>query len=586
MRFFAHCAAITLATFLSVGLIHSQAAAQQNSFGDLPPLAKPATKPDKKERLKKPAKKRQNARRKKGVTALFNEAQNHYKAGKYGEAIAGYDQIIKRFPSHQPSIVQMAKSFYRLDRMKDAYAIFARVNPAGLDAESSYEYGWSFYKAEQWQGALYGFARVPKGHALFDLANYYGGICAIRLRNYEAAEEMLERAVVLPDKLSKSRQLYLKYVATLQLLKQKSELDAVRRKERELLAEARKSAKDDSADKDGKPVVDNDKHKGKKSVTKDAKVGFSTFRQTTDYHGFKEETYDVQLAQFSLYSGVLAPLPVGIKERKAAFGLQLMLKAEDRNAKGAETRVIIDETNDDLTRVLAGQKENQHSKSGIVSAEPWFEFPLPEDVWLAVGGELYFTYGDFERQNRSGTRKAYVGLAGEGNGLDYTAGFSYQEVLNTDTLATTTILEGLGSLAHSFEHDFAMKLNGSHKLYDYLMTNLNLNGPDSLTAVVVSATQGLPWGFGLAGETGYLYQGNHTVFDLPRFGQVSANGQTTHIKLALKAAPAPWFSASIEQLFQMTQWDVDPAEVQEVYELNVPNYLDQFTAAAALNLSF
>ena len=182
------------------------------------------------------------SRRKAAPVPAFNlrgtldTANRYYELGRYNDALLGYNAIIQRYPDHTAALMQAAKIYYRLDRYNEAATFFNRVAITELDPETSYEYGWAFFSLKNYEPALRGFQRVPPGHSLSDLANYYGGISAIKLKRFEVAEDMLEKALVLPDKLAKSRTLYLKHVQALRLLHQQHELANERELERETIA--------------------------------------------------------------------------------------------------------------------------------------------------------------------------------------------------------------------------------------------------------------------------------------------------------------------------------------------------------------
>src|SRR5690606_4583050 len=154
-----------------------------------------------------------------------------------------------------------------------------RVNPQGFDDETSYEYGWSFYTNKQWPGALYAVQRVTKGHALFDLANYYGAICAIKLKRYDEAEDMLDKAVVLPDKLAKSRTLYVKRGQARKLMQQKRVLAKERVDEKDRLKKESEAKKINKYEAPAAPASTEYKLTGLKRVTKAAKVEYAHEQQ-------------------------------------------------------------------------------------------------------------------------------------------------------------------------------------------------------------------------------------------------------------------------------------------------------------------
>jgi tetratricopeptide (TPR) repeat protein len=151
------------------------------------------------------------------LRAVLETANRYYEMGRLNDALIGYSAILQRYPAHTAAIVQSAKIYYRMDHYNVAAQLFNRIPVTELDPETSYEFGWSNFNLHNYDGALRGFQRVPQGHSLADLANYYGGIAAIKLRRFEVAEDMLEKSLVLPDKLAKSRGMYLKHVQALRL---------------------------------------------------------------------------------------------------------------------------------------------------------------------------------------------------------------------------------------------------------------------------------------------------------------------------------------------------------------------------------
>ncbi len=519
-----------------------------------------------------------------GVRGMFDDAQVLYEAGKYEASLFAYAALLKKYPGHEPAMIQTAKALYRLDRIKDAYAVFTKVNPQHLDPETSYEFGWSFYTNRAWEGALFAFQRVPKGHALFDLANYYGGICAIKQKKYDVAEDMLEKAVVLPDKLAKSRSLYIKHVQALRFMQEKSQLAKDRDTEKNALATGGRK-KSPVAEK---PVTNTDYvHQGFKSVTKTARVKYAAEHQDIDYSGYIQKIFDAKVSTLELKHGPLLPLPIKAgKDRQAAFGLQLFVSGEQRITSGSEVHVIIEQNEGDLVRQQNADVDTTDVKAGIVSAEPWVEFPLPENLWLAVGGELNFTYPDFERGQRFGYRKGYADLAAKYLGTTYTTEAFYTELLDVKTKATTTIVGGFLSVSGEPLPKLTLSGKVTYEMHDYLVPELGLDGPDSITGGEVSVTQALPLGITakLIGST--QLQTNYIFHGIPTYGQVAADGQVYAGKAILSATPVPWFTASVSQLASQTNWTVQNPAAEEPFDLTVPNNVKIFTAWAAVNMAF
>jgi tetratricopeptide (TPR) repeat protein len=520
-----------------------------------------------------------------GVRGMFEDAQALYDAGKYEAALVAYGALLKKYPGHEPAVIQTAKSLYRLDRIKDAYAVFTKVNPQHLDPETSYEFGWSFYTNKAWDGALFAFQRVPKGHALFDLANYYGGICAIKLKKYDVAEDMLEKAVVLPDKLAKSRQLYIKHVQALRFMQEKSQLARDRDSEKNALANAGKRKNPPPAEK---PITNTEYvHQGFKGVSKSARVKYAVEHQYIDFFGHRTQTFDAKVSTFELKHGPIIPLPIKMpKDRQAAIGLQLYLSAEDRITEGVEERLIIDQGEGDLVRQQNSDIDTTDVKSGIVSAEPWIEIPLPENLWLALGGEINFTYPEFERGERFGYRKGYLDLAARYLGVSYTTEAAYTELLDAETKATTTIVGGLFSVEGEPLQKLTVAAKVTYDQYDYLIPEQNLDGPDSITGGELSVAQALPLGITAKLIGASQLQTNYIFHGLPTYGQVAADGQVNSGKAILSATPVPWFTLSFSQLVSRTTWNVQNPEAKAAFEATVPDYVETFIAWAAVNMAF
>lgn len=526
----------------------------------------------------------------KGARQMFDEAMKLYDAGKYEQALGAFDAIVKKYPGHEPARLQIAKTLYRMDRIKEAYGVFQQVNPQHLDPETSYEYGWSFYTMKQWDGALYAFQRLPKGHALYDLANYYGGICAIKLRKYDDAEDMLDKAVVLPDKLAKSRALYIKHVQALRLIQQRSSLAKEREGEANRIKDSNKKARDEAAAAmaaGASPPPKGYEHKGRMAIDKSASVAYAVQHQYFDNHGLKETTYDARIASFNLASGFLAPLPMKQpKDRQAAAGLHLTLGAEDRVTKGDEQRVVINESQADLARVIDKDLGTKDYKAGTAGAGAWIEFPLPEEFWLALGADVSFTYVDFERGKRTGTRDGYASIGGITGTLDFEASGTYTEYLDPKTKPNLTETTGKVQAQMPVIDKLSGRVIATYKLFDYLSDQGGLDGPDSSTSLDLSLNQDMPFGFSFRLSGIYEFQTNATYHKVPTYGTLAADGEVLSGKAELTADPFPWLSISVQQLISKTTWTLDNEQARDQFELRVPDYIEDFTAKAALNLAF
>lgn len=550
------------------------------------PAAKSATSPRSGESSDSPAKPNRTGNQ--GVRRQFEAAQKLYDAGKYQEALRAFDAIIRKYPGHEPAQLQLAKTLYRLDLFKEAYVIFSHINPQHLDPETSYEYAWSFYQNKQWEGALYAFQRLPSGHALYDLANYYGGICAIKIKKFPEASDMLEKAVVLPDKLAKSRTLYIKHVQALMLMQQKSNLAKERQTEAQRLNESKKPKKDKSADKAPTPLAaENYVHQGKKGVDRVAEVSHGLQHQYRENHGYRTSNFDARITTLSVASGFIVPLPIKqTKDRSAALGAQVDLAALDIIKSGQESRFIIDEDEGDLSRVQEQQIAEHEIQYGSVAGHLWLEFPLPVDAWIAVGGDVSFDYPEFKRGGRYGNRRAYGQIAGSSAPFELKSEVSYSELLDEKTQPTTKIIGGRASIQTAVLGSLSIRGSLDHKLYSYERIEPALDGPDTETHVEAWAKQDFLYGFSFSLALDLARQQNYIHNNIPTYGKTAADGQTLSGRAVLRANPLPWLGLSVTQSVAKTEWQLADEVAREPFEITVPNYLEDFRAELNLSLVF
>jgi tetratricopeptide (TPR) repeat protein len=527
-----------------------------------------------------------------GVRVLFDRAQKLYGEGKYEQAINEYASILRTYTGHTPSLIQLAKSLYRLDRYLESYQVFTRINPQNLDPETSYEYGWSFYTARQWEGALYAFKRVPAGHALSDLSNYYGGICAMKLKRYDEAEDMLEKAVVLPDKLSKSRALYLKHVGVLRIMQEKSSLRKERLIEKQRQRQEQKRIKREQTAPPPAAqakLPDSFQHEGNLGVKRQATVSHENLLQDKDQHGFSRTVFDTKVTTFDLFTGPRGFLPIKFAGgRKAAWGLQLFLGMEDRIQKGKEERIVIfEEDPQRLSRILRTQDPETETLAGAVSANLWGEFPipaLPGKWWLGLGGELYFNYPEFKRGLRFGNRSVYSQISGTHRSSEFLVSARYVETLNEENDPTSIATIGYGKASREFITDVTGALELFVASFDYLLGEID--GPDSTAAGKLSISQGLPFEFSLSGNLGYEVQSNFVRFKMPRWSVIIADAEVLTAEASLDWQAFPWLAVNVKAGTSLTKWKADNSEMQETLELNVVNIANTYSGKVSVDLAF
>ena len=526
-----------------------------------------------------------------GVVKLFQDAQQLYKAEKFPEARLAFDRILRLYPSHEPSLLLQARTLYKLNALPEAYKAFGKVPLTALDAEASYEYGQTYYQGNQFDGALTAFKRVPDGHALADLANYYGAISAVKLKRFPEAEEMLEKAVVLPDKLAKSRNLYMKHVQEMRLLQERQGLQKERTDERRRLSDqrrvaagARVAAATAAKKEETKPAADAPYvHQGTQGVTRAGRVDYEHKTQTVDFHSYGNKDSTIDVGSFTFNHGPLFPLPVKVEERQGAVGLQIMFKGEDRKTVGLERRFVSEEDQSDLIRILNKPPEDLHTKQGELDLQPWIELPLPVRHWVALSGDFDFVYPDYETANRTGSRAGTLTLAGKKDVLSYSSFYTFTQFLDSQGQAGSTQNRVNGELAFTWPVGFGLQMQGRHDEFDYV--DPLLDGPDASTLARLTASQSFPLGLKLSVAGTYELQENVFFHAVPDRSIVRANGTVYTGKASLTADPLPWISLGISQLLSQTIWNLADPNDKDVFERNVPDYSSELSMTAAIIMS-
>ncbi len=540
----------------------------------------PATKP-------KPAS--TNRKPQPGVNEMFAAALKLYQAQRYENAILAFDAILRRYPGHEPTIVQYAKSLYRINRIHDSYPLFARLNPQYLDPETSYEFAQAFMSAKQYEGALFAFKRVPNGHPLSDLASYYGAIAAMKLRRYQEAEELMDNAVVLPDKLSKTRTIYMKHLAEMRLLQEKRNLALDRDSEKRRVAgELQQSRRATNATTTPgavpAPTPTDYQHLGFQEIEKYANLGITYKDQVVDYSGFGDNKSKTQTAFFRFWNGIVLPLDYFQGKRQSAVGVQIKLEAEDIKTEGVEKRLIVEDDTPTIVRIYSEGPQKTNYQNGVFAIAPWLEIPTPNDLWVSVFSELYFNFPEFKRGSRTGSREGGLALGWKQGIHSVLTKAAYLEVLNPDTAVvstrTRTEAEWIVKLMPALDLILLLK----HQQFTYNLDSLD--GADSSTLGSATLEQSLPLGILLGLTLGGEYQKNFIANNIPNHGSVAGDGQVLNGKAYLEAQVTPWLFVSVSQLAQKTTWSIQPSEAQEDFERIQPNYLSQLVVEASLNLLF
>jgi tetratricopeptide (TPR) repeat protein len=547
------------------------------------------------------------------VTTMFGRGMRWFDAGKYGEALVAFDQVLRKYPAYEPNKKMLARTLFKLDRMPEAWTFFSKIPPATLDPDTAYEFGVVAFNARQYEASLFALKKVPDGHTLHDLAGYYGGLAALKLKRYEESESLFEQAQVLPDRLARSRALYLKHVQQLRSLQEKTEL--ARERENEIARikgnaggpalGASQGPQSGQADGTGtaapvspatssasspatSPSAGPYEHKGFQRIKRSMAFKGERRSQLSDNHGLADSTTTVSIGSFKFQQGPLIPFGTAVESkagpRRNAFGLQILFGGEDRDVNGKERRMVIIEDEQDIVRLQQTDPIRKHKLFAYVGAEPWLEFAAGDDWWIQTGINGYFEYPEFKRLGRSGNVRGFAGVGTRRGNASWQLTGSAGEFLDTDNNPTTETKDATLKAAWDFNPSTNLELEGSIK--DFLYKDQSLDGPDQSLSLGATLSYSFGAGIGTSLFGAYERQKNAFFYGMPTYDELSADGDVMTGEISVSAKPATWLSLGITQTVSKTTWVVHREETKDTFERNVPDYLSLFKGSLTINFPF
>ena len=504
-------------------------------------------------KLAQKAKSKAKAKNQASVSVMFREGTELYNKGRFGPAMVVYSRILQRYPGHEPSRIQLAKSLYRLEKLKEAYGVFKQLNPTFMDPETAYEYGLTFYKQNDFAGALIGFKQVTADHALRDLACYYGAIAAYKLKRYQEAQELIEGATVLPTKLVKSRDLYRKNIYELRQKEQEEQfrrekaLEVVRLKEetnaklteleeRDRLARLQNASVTNqmAASSKAQTLTNNLTFDGFQSITNRAGGGIEGRAQAVSY---REKDEDLQ---FNRVFGQIEATPIKLFGKTNGFGISVLGRLSDRSYDGLEQR--LDDSEEGAMETLLFSAGTGNDKWLFANSYAFIDMAAgPTRVGLQLGTR--YLSRDFKGKSTilAPFAHSYVGMKRATYVWRLSAEYS-QWNLEKSTLLNYTVEELQGSVRLLPELSALFGLN--IKQYHYTNDESG-EGPDSKFRVNIGLEANVNVNLGIGTEYRYWNEKDVRHFYFERDEAVVFDTQQAASKVYLFGRLGTWFSVEL-----------------------------------------
>jgi tetratricopeptide (TPR) repeat protein len=381
---------------------------------------------------------------------VFKKGLEAFDKKNYDEAISAFRSILIKQPDHTASLVFIARSLYLQKNIVEALKAFRELDLKDLDPEAAYDYGQAAYRSAEHEMAAKAFAAVPNGHALYDLAGFYGGISAYKSGDYQQAIDFFDQAVVLPSKLVRSQKLYRGEAEKKLFQRQKAEVQSTG-------APAAKSKKE--------PAAQAFVYRPASGVY----LSHAYKNQTSEPKRGKSEDVDMQRTTLALSWGSDRP-PVGARSQ----WLYLV------DVKGASTRdnekerLILPSPSETLESIALQRYESETLVRSEVGAGYESIIGSTSTMGFMIGAYSYASDGDFVKKILYSPYLS-LSLSQSGDSLETRVSVETHPRFDANRLFITQTVQD-GSLVFNFTKSLFLGIKGQLNEYNY--NAQRLNGPD------------------------------------------------------------------------------------------------------------
>lgn len=498
-------------------------------------------------------------------------AEENFLKGRFQEVITSLAPLAKAYPNNEKLWILIGRANFHLQNGSEAYSAFRRVNAIQLPPDIAYEYAWSFYSAGKYGVASKVFSTIPENHALTDLSNFYGALCAIELNQPDDAIRLLDKIVILPDRLTASKDAA--RTAALALKQRQGNHGATK-------SEKQRTSQASSRPTQSVPLNSTPKKLQLPHTPPGTQLKALKTVQESDFHGYGRSKAVTEggiwlideLPQFSNSDGSIT------------FGIPIHAETQFLTKDGRIQRLQGNQGEEfGILRLVSDPPKTAHERVGLVGIAPFLEFSLGS--FSALGVEAFQSYGfpKFEKTNRFGERGASASFVLEIGDWKSNLSVTSADLLDSKDQSMSN------SLLAEFRQSLTLSdgLSGSASLYgssiDYYASKID--GPDSVAGGSFGLSQSLPIGFSISGK---LVFENHKNYNSYADESVTtASGTMQSGKCSLAFSPFDWLHISTSAARNKFDWNpVGNEESRSSFRRNVADYIDTQSGEISLNLRF
>lgn len=511
-----------------------------------------------------------------------------FRAQRFGAAREVLEAHLVKHPQAENALALYARVLFKLDLPQESLAVFERIPSSALDEEGRYEQGQVFLGAERFDPAIAAFRSVPDGHALSDLANYFAGVAAIRANKYPLAQDLMDKAIVLPAKLAAQRKVYQAHIRKMLLIEERERLAAKeleRQTQPALVANGAGSAQGTSTPAASQPVEHTWFLTGRHLPKSLASLRLLGAGQARSFSGRGQANSDLQQGRIEVHA---APMSASLDQDPGiggwVVGMALDLGIEERFTRGSEQRFFITETMPDVLRLRTQSQGNTRTTAADIALRPWIEFQSHPGTWWGARAGALFRYPEFERSRVGGTREAELHLGHQRTPWTLASGVTYGEVTTSSHTAAMSSVRGQGQITYTSAGPWDIELQVAQTAFRYL--DESLDGPDSLTQATTVLRHRPPLPVRFEAQAGVEYQHNALFHGVETFGEVSADGLGLSGIARLRLTPWRWLRIDAGYQVSKIAWSIHLAETEEVFRDRVADEVQGYNVEARVSTDF
>ena len=496
------------------------------------------------------------------VRALFAEGQQIFANGSYEKAAQAFGKALEKYPDHQPSLIFLGKSLFRLKRYDEAWVAFQHIKEETLDNETKYEFGYTAYRNKTWERASESLKSIPEADGNYDIAMYYTGVALINQNLLREASVYLKRAIILPPRFAGSRRNLLAYI--------KGELahqELVTKQTQESNLTPPPKSKPFAPKPEILEDQEQEEQQDRATGSFDPKRSFGVFY---DQSNIRQEMSGVakssgrRISAGGYAQGSIASSPSGI-----GYYAELSAKGGKSLKSGNAIPIGISdyETIDVWENLLPWYRDNGPSSEVLANLKPGLQYIASD--WA---GQVYAAFKMYSAGDHSNLSTGAGGSASKdfhNYNLKFGAeGAHWHGETYSNLTAYSTYAQSKISISDRFLLDIGVARHLLQNEDDRLETPVGFN------QIKTRAELSFGLGFKLSGSCSYMELENHLKLN-NQGGSTTADASRIGFGVGFEWSPLKWLSFEMKQNINKYTWrNVSPIQNQLTWEGSVANYED------------